>query len=449
MGELAEPLDERAVEILEKARVVLGKIALGDRHAPAEVALVGVELAHQNAEQRGRARLVVAHKGDLVALFDGEGHVVEHLDAVDGLADAIHEEDVLAGLALGLKAHEGVLAAGGGHLLQLDGIEHLFAAGGLTALGLVGAEAADELLQIPDLFLALLVLVADELLHERGGLVPEIVVAGVHLAGFVIDVHDVGAHGVKEVAVMADHNHDGVAVHQEVLQPFGAFHVQAVGGLVQQNDVGMAKQRLRQQHLHLLAAVEAGHLGVVQLGGDADAVEELGGLGFGIPAVHLGKLALQLRRALAVGVAEVGLGVERVLFLHDVVEAAVAHDDGVHHGEGVVLEVVLLQHAHAVLLAHGHAARGGRKLAGDDAQQRGFARAVGADDAVAVVGLEDEVYVLVEQIAGKLEGDVGEGQHLAFVSFACSCSQIWSLSWLMLPQPMVSTRSPGCQWARR
>ena len=187
----------------------------------------------------------------------------------------------------------------------------------------------------------------------------------------------------------------------------------------------------------------------MQLGGDADAVEKLGGLGLGVPAVHLGKLALQLRRALAVGVAEIRLGIERVLFLHDVVEAAVAHDDRIHHGEGVVLEVVLLQHAHAVLLAHGHAARGGRKLARYDAKQGRFARAVGADDAVAVIGLEDEIHVLVEQIAGKLEADVGEGQHFGFVSFACSCSQIWSLSWLMLPQPMVSTRSPGCQWARR
>jgi len=40
---------------------------------------------------------------------------------------------------------------------------------------------------------------------------------------------------------------------------------------------------------------------------------------------------------------------------------------------------------------------------------------------------------------------VSKGQSPLAHYFFCSFSQIWSLSWLMLPQPMVSTKSPGCQ----
>ena len=88
----------------------------------------------------------------------------------------------------------------------------------------------------------------------------------------MIHIHNVGAHGVEEVAVMADHDHDGVAIHQKILQPDGAFHIQAIGRLVQKDDGGMAKQRLCQKHLQLLAAVQAFHQIIVLFGGNADAV---------------------------------------------------------------------------------------------------------------------------------------------------------------------------------
>ena len=410
-GELGQPLDQVALETFEEAGVILGEIALGDGHAPLEVALVGVHFAHQNAHQRGDAGLVITHESDLVALLEGKAYVIQHLHAVDGLAQAVHGQNVLASLALGLEANEGILTGGRGNLLQLQAVQHLLTAGGLTALGLVGGEAADELLQVADLFFALLVLVAHEVLHHGGGLIPEVVVTGVHAAGLMVHVHDVGTYGVQEVTVMADHDDDRVAVYQEVFQPDGAFHIQTVGRLVQQDDGGMTEQRLRQQHLQLLTAVQAFHHIVVHFGGNADAVEQLRGFGFSVPATQFGKLALQLGGALAVLIAEVLLGIQGVLFLHDLIEALVAHDDRIHHGIGVVLEVVLLQHAHAVVLFHGHGAGGGLQFAADDAQQRGLARAVGADDAVAVVGLEDQVNVLVKQVAGKLEADVVKLKH--------------------------------------
>ena len=168
----------------------------------------------------------------------------------------------------------------------------------------------------------------------------------------------------------------------------------------------MAEQGLRQQDLHLLPAVQRAHLGLMQLRGDADAVEQLGRFGLRIPAVHFGKFAFQHRGPLAVLIAEIRLHVERVFFLHDVVQPPVAHDDRIHHGVFVVLEVVLFQHGHAVFLLDGHGAGGGRQLARDDPKQGGFARAVGSDDAVAVIRLEEQIYMLVQKVSRKLKADV-------------------------------------------
>ena len=60
-------------------------------------------------------------------------------------------------------------------------------------LDLLAAETLDEVLQLLDLFFVLAVLILDHALHQLAGLVPELVVADVHLDLAVVDVNDVGA----------------------------------------------------------------------------------------------------------------------------------------------------------------------------------------------------------------------------------------------------------------
>ena len=219
---------------------------------------------------------------------------------------------------------------------------------------------------------------------------------------------------------MADHDDGAVVIHQELFQPVDGLNVQTVGGLVQQDDGGLAEQSLCQQHLHLLAAVQRVHLGVVQVGGQAQAAQQLVDLGLGIPAAHLGKFRFQLTGALAVRLGEILLGIQLVLFLHDVVQAAVAHDDGLHHRELVVFVVVLLQHAHPVIRTDGHTAAGGLDHAGDDFQQGGLTGAVGTDDTVAVARHKIQVHILVQIVALKLQTYVIYRKHnnLAYPSFS-------------------------------
>ena len=121
-----------------------------------------------------------------------------------------------------------------------------------------------------------------------------------------------------------------------------------VGRLVEQQHVRVAEQRLRQQHLDLVVAVQLRHFEGVLVLGHAQLVEHGLRAGFRIPAVHLGKFALQLRRANAVLIGKVGLGIERFLLLHHIVEAFIAHNDGGDHVVVVIEEVILLQHREAL-----------------------------------------------------------------------------------------------------
>jgi len=63
-----------------------------------------------------------------------------------------------------------------------------------------------------------------------------------------------GADIVEEVTVMADDQYGSVIVHEEVFQPYNAGKVEVVGGLVEKNDVGIAKQSLGKQHFIVIAA---------------------------------------------------------------------------------------------------------------------------------------------------------------------------------------------------
>ena len=190
-----------------------------------------------------------------------------------------------------------------------------------------------------------------------------------------------------------------------------------VGGLVQQDDVRLAEQRLGQQDLHLLLGGQRAHLAVQDVLGQPQALDQAAHVALCLPAVHIGELRLQLAGLHAVLVSEVLLGVEGVLLLHDVVEPLVAHDDRVQHGVLVVLEVVLLQHAHPLVLGDHHLAGGGLQVPGEDAEEGGLPRAVGTDDAVAVTGSEFQVHVLEQGLSAEIETDVIDCDHTRFLCF--------------------------------
>ncbi len=137
-------------------------------------------------------------------------------------------------------------------------------------------------------------------------------------------------------------------INQKLLQPADRLQIQMVGRLVEQQDIRISEQRLRQQHLHLLAAVQLRHQLIVQLRLNAQTIQQRSRVRFRLPAVQRGKITLQLARTNAVLLRKILLRIDGVLFLHNLVQPLISHNYGGKHLEGVVFKVILLEERQAL-----------------------------------------------------------------------------------------------------
>ena len=222
------------------------------------------DFLHDALHHGGLALTVLAHEGHLLASANGEVHMVE--DNVVVLLACLVADDgiVTASLRAGELEVQGrvvhLVHLHGYHLLQLAyALLHLY---GLRCLI---AEAVDEGLRVGNLLL--LVLPGTELLLAPFGTEADVLVV---LHPIVIDasatyLYGAVRHVVYEGAVVA-HQHHGTRVGgQELLQPLYGLDVQVVGGLVEQQHIGVLQQYLCQFYAH---APTAGELagGAVKVG---------------------------------------------------------------------------------------------------------------------------------------------------------------------------------------
>ena len=127
---------------------------------------------------------------------------------------------------------------------------------GLARLGGLGLEAVDEGLQP----LALRLLLLGELEVERLALaalaLERRVAAAVERQLAAVEVQDPIDRIVEQVAVVADDDHGARIARQMVLEPQRAFEVEIVGGLVEQQEIGLGEQHGGERHAHAPAAGE-------------------------------------------------------------------------------------------------------------------------------------------------------------------------------------------------
>ena len=204
---------------------------------------------------------------------------------------------------------------------------------------------------------------------------PEVVlvVAGVDVDAAVFDLEDAGGEAVDEVAVVRDEEDGAGEVADGVEQDVLGAQVEVVGGLVEQEEV-----RGRDEHLgHGVAVAFAA-------GEDAEFLEDV------------------------------------VAGEHEAAEEGAEFDDGnfgggagdvvEHAGVGVEdFVLVLREEVGEDVVAYADVAGGGRLLLAQQADERGFACAVGADEGDAVAALDGEVDVFEDEFfaAGSIDGAWG------------------------------------------
>ena len=220
-----------------------------------------------------------------------------------------------------------------------------------------------------------------------------------------------GTYVVEEIPVVGHHNDDSLIFHEEIFQPGNGVNVQAVGGLVQEDNVRAAEEGPGQEHLHLFRFRQGAHEAVEHPVVQPQSLEELAGLGLGLPAAQLGEFRFQLSGPVAVLFREILLGIEGVLLLEHRIEPGVPLQNGLENSELLIGKVVLLQNRHAAFCIDNHFAFGGLQFSGEELQKSGFARAVSADNAIAVAGLEQQVHMGKQVLAAKAQSQIGYGNH--------------------------------------
>ena len=115
---------------------------------------------------------------------------------------------------------------------------------------------------------------------------------------------------------MRDHEHGLLQVAQVFLQPLHGVQVEVVGGLVEQQVIGVSEESLGQHDAHFLVVAQLSHQFLVGFLLHAQVLQELSGVAFCLPTVHLGELFLQFGGTVTVFLGHFRLAVERLALLH-------------------------------------------------------------------------------------------------------------------------------------
>ncbi|MNS33755.1 hypothetical protein D3C72_658730 [compost metagenome] len=402
----ADGVRQRLLQVQRGAHLV--EIRHLEVAAVAHRAAVRRQLAQDQAQQRGLAHAVGADHADLVATHDGAGEVTDHRLVAVGLRHVDQFGHDLAGavrlrhLQPHIALHLAPRRALGAHGHQPLDTRHAARAARFHAL-------ADPH------FLLRQQLVELGLLHCLGG-------QQFGLAGLVgrevareghqpapVQFDDAGGHAVQEGAIVGNQQHAAPEADQQVFEPADGGDVEVVGRFVEQQDVRLGHQPLRQRHALLQAAGQRIHAHVRiqaeagQRGFHAGAQRPgVGGVQFGLYAMQLGQRGLV--------VMGVELGQRRLVAGQQVVRGAHAQAHRVEHGQAG-RELWLLRHicsGHAALAGDQAIVRGGH--AGHDPQQRRLARAIAADQANAFAGFQRKIGVVEQCHVPEGELGIGNGE---------------------------------------
>jgi len=235
------------------------------------------------------------------------------------------------------------------------------------------------------------------------------IVAGVAFQLALVDMDDHVDHFVEEIAIMRDDQQRAGVAFEPVFKPDDRIQIQMVGRFIEQQQVGRAHQRLRQIQPHAPAAGKTGDRLLHLFQREAQAEQQLfaarvDGIGVGV-----GQRAVQVADRNAV-FGGGGLRFQRCQVCFQAAQGDVAVDR--------VIQCCAVQRRR-FLCDIGDAPFGrvidfalvGVQFAAQQAEQTGFAGAIGADQADLVAGIEGNVDIFEEGLDAAHQADLLEPNH--------------------------------------
>ena len=364
----------------------------------------------QNAlEQGGLADTVGTDQSDLLAAFHaqieglGEGRIVAD-DQILGF------KDHLAGGTADLEVELG-LGLFGSQLDELHLVQLLLTGHGHVTGGNTGLVAVNKVLEFTDLLLLALVGSFDLSLLDGIDFLEAVVVADITGQLAVFHVIDQVDNFIDKGNVVGNED-EGIFVFLQVaLEPCDMLFVQIVGGLVQQQDLGLFQQQLGQQDLGTLTAAQ---IGDVMVKTQRQQTQRTGNfLNTGIDHIEIVGIqhTLDLTQFIHEGIHLFGRSIAQLVadLVHaglQIEEPAEGRAQNILNGHTGGKGSVLIEVAGADIARPFDLAFVGHQLAGDDIHKGRLAFAVGADQADVFTAQQAEGYVLENGAVAKAVGQV-------------------------------------------
>ena len=288
---------------------------------------------------------------------------------------------------------------------QLHPLQRLDPALRLARFGGLRAKALDVAMQVGAF--ALLALVQGLLLRQTFGAnaFEGRVAARVQRQPALLDVRDMADHGIEEVAIVGDQQQGAGIIAQPLFEPDHGVQVEMVGGLVEQQQVGAAHQRLRQVEPHPPAAGKRGDRSRRVALDEAEPVEQGGcprRCRIGVDLLHP---AMQQADRLAV-VAGLGSG----QFALDAAQFAIAIE-GVIDGTAIQRRRLLGDMGHLPGRRHLQITLVLVQLAAQQREQARLAAAIGPGQADLPARVDLKFHVFEKNLGGAREAQLPELDH--------------------------------------
>ncbi|MNB86292.1 hypothetical protein D3C75_332330 [compost metagenome] len=316
--------------------------------------MIRFQLANQRFQHGGFTHAVSTEDGNLLAHFQQQIEFFEQRAVVETFRQIFDGQCITEQLLVLLKADERVLTAGGFHFVELDLVDLTRTRSGLTRFRGVGAKAADEGLQVSNLRFFLGVIRQQTLTRLGGCGHVFVVVTGVHAQFAVVQIGHVSTDHVQEVTVVRNDDHGAVTIVQRLLQPANGVDVQVVRWFIEQQDVRIREQRLRQQDTQLPAWRHFAHQTVVLLNGNTHAQQQFARAGLCRIAVHFAVQHFKIGHFIAIFFAHFSQGVDAIALLLHFPQFTVTHDHGIEHRELFKSKLILTQLTDALVRIEGN-----------------------------------------------------------------------------------------------
>ena len=210
---------------------------------------------------------------------------------------------------------------------------------------------------------------------------------------------------------MRDDDHGAVARVEHFLEPADGVDVEVVGRFVEQQDVGIGKQRLGEQHAQFPTGGDGTHRAAVLFSRNARAEQQFAGTRLGGVTVKFGEARFEIGGAHVIFFAGVGVGIDGIAVDHGLPHISVAHEHHVEHAHLFKTKLVLAQFAQTFVLVEHDVAATRIEVAAQNFHEGRLAAAVRTDQAVAVAIAEFDRDVFKKRLGAELHGDISGGQH--------------------------------------